>query len=115
MSGFTCPFCGFVSHNANDLRERYCVRCHLFVDDPWPLRRHRLTAAQEKYHQDPGLAAELPQLSDKTLGLFIRANELVLQLYELMVPDGADDIALVQQCRRSLATAIHERQRRLAD
>jgi hypothetical protein len=97
MSGFTCPFCGLVSHNANDMRERYCVRCHLFVDDPWP---------------DPGLAAELPQLSDRTLGLFIRASELALLSYELMVPEGADDIALVQQCRRSLATAIRERQRR---
>jgi hypothetical protein len=30
---FRCPFCGFVSYNPNDLRERYCVRCHRFVDD----------------------------------------------------------------------------------
>lgn len=29
---FTCPFCGAVSHNPNDARERYCGRC-LFVDD----------------------------------------------------------------------------------
>ena len=29
---FTCPFCGAVSHNPNDARERYCVRCHVFVD-----------------------------------------------------------------------------------
>jgi hypothetical protein len=29
----TCPFCGFVSHNPNDALHRYCVRCHVFVDD----------------------------------------------------------------------------------
>jgi hypothetical protein len=30
---FTCPRCGAVSYNANDIRERYCGRCHVFVDD----------------------------------------------------------------------------------
>lgn len=30
---FTCPFCGAVSHNPNDLAQRYCGRCHVFVDD----------------------------------------------------------------------------------
>jgi hypothetical protein len=30
---FTCPLCGAVSHNPNDKRERYCGRCHVFVDD----------------------------------------------------------------------------------
>lgn len=30
---FTCPFCGFVSHNPNDAAQRYCLRCHVFVDD----------------------------------------------------------------------------------
>jgi hypothetical protein len=30
---FTCPFCGTVSHNPNDVRERYCGRCHVFVID----------------------------------------------------------------------------------
>lgn len=32
--GFTCPDCGTVSHNPNDVRQRYCARCHFFVDDP---------------------------------------------------------------------------------
>jgi hypothetical protein len=32
-AGFTCPRCGAVSHNPNDARERYCGRCHVFVDD----------------------------------------------------------------------------------
>jgi predicted amidophosphoribosyltransferase len=31
---FTCPRCGSVSYNPNDIRERYCGRCHAFVDDP---------------------------------------------------------------------------------
>jgi len=30
---FTCPFCGAVSHNPRDAEERYCARCHVFVDD----------------------------------------------------------------------------------
>lgn len=30
---FTCPDCGAVSHNPNDERERYCGRCHAFVED----------------------------------------------------------------------------------
>jgi Zn-finger nucleic acid-binding protein len=30
---FTCPICGAVSHNRRDVEERYCGRCHLFVDD----------------------------------------------------------------------------------
>lgn len=33
-AAFTCPCCGAVSHNSNDVRERYCSRCHRFVDDP---------------------------------------------------------------------------------
>jgi hypothetical protein len=30
---FTCPFCGAVSHNPNDVRMRYCARCHVFMGD----------------------------------------------------------------------------------
>ena len=33
---FTCPSCGAVSHNHNDIRERYCGACHQFKDvPPW--------------------------------------------------------------------------------
>ena len=28
-----CPKCGMVSHNPNDVRERYCGNCHAFHDD----------------------------------------------------------------------------------
>ena len=31
---YTCPVCGAVSHNANDVARRYCGRCHRFGDDP---------------------------------------------------------------------------------
>ena len=31
---FTCPHCGAVSHNLRDAQERYCARCHKFLDDP---------------------------------------------------------------------------------
>jgi ribosomal protein S27AE len=28
-----CPKCGMVSHNPNDVRERYCGNCHAFHAD----------------------------------------------------------------------------------
>lgn len=31
---FVCPRCGAESFNPNDISERYCGRCHVFVDDP---------------------------------------------------------------------------------
>lgn len=43
---FTCPFCGAVSYNPNDARERYCGRCHVFVDDAIE-RRDRLGACRD--------------------------------------------------------------------
>lgn len=35
IEAFRCPRpgCGAVSHNPNDLRHRYCGRCHRFADD----------------------------------------------------------------------------------
>jgi hypothetical protein len=30
---FACPRCGAVSYNPNDVLERYCGACHVFVDD----------------------------------------------------------------------------------
>ena len=30
---FTCPRCGAVSYNLNDIANSYCGRCHAFVDD----------------------------------------------------------------------------------
>jgi ribosomal protein S27AE len=35
QEAFTCPLCGAVSYNSNDVRERYCGRCHRFVDDAY--------------------------------------------------------------------------------
>lgn len=31
---FECPRCGAVSFHPRDIAERYCGRCHVFVDDP---------------------------------------------------------------------------------
>jgi hypothetical protein len=42
---FVCPFCGFKSYNPNDKRERYCVRCHVFIDDEADCLRERVEAA----------------------------------------------------------------------
>lgn len=33
-ASFTCPRCQAVSYNPNDIRERYCGRCHQFADQP---------------------------------------------------------------------------------
>lgn len=30
---FTCPICGAVSHHPQDVRNRYCGRCHVFTAD----------------------------------------------------------------------------------
>jgi len=30
VDSFTCSKCGITSHNPNDIRERYCGRCHEF-------------------------------------------------------------------------------------
>jgi transposase len=30
---FTCPRCGMISHNPNDVREGYCGRCHDWTGD----------------------------------------------------------------------------------
>lgn len=30
---FVCPFCKVESHNRADAEQRYCGRCHVFVDD----------------------------------------------------------------------------------
>jgi hypothetical protein len=32
-ASFVCPHCGAESFNPNDIRERYCGRCHQFEDD----------------------------------------------------------------------------------
>lgn len=60
---------------------------------------------------EPGLAAELAQLSDRTLGLFIRAHELALEAYELLVP-GALQLGEASKTRIALTTALRERERR---
>lgn len=30
---FRCRDCGFVSYNLNDVKQRYCGRCHKFMDE----------------------------------------------------------------------------------
>lgn len=36
IQSITCPRCGRTSYNTNDVRERYCGYCHVFLDDPAP-------------------------------------------------------------------------------
>lgn len=37
---FTCPCCGIVSNNRNDIAQRYCGRCHDWTGDPALGARH---------------------------------------------------------------------------
>ena len=34
LTTFTCPCCGKVSHNPNDLEQGYCGLCHWWTGDP---------------------------------------------------------------------------------
>jgi RNase P subunit RPR2 len=34
VPSFTCRDCGFTSYNLNDVKHRYCGRCHKFMTDP---------------------------------------------------------------------------------
>ena len=78
-SAFPCPACGFVSHNPNDAKHRYCVRCHRFFDDvpgywmhddrrmsdglhldirvcrPWPLGKGRRNMPGYWMHETSGI------------------------------------------------------------
>lgn len=37
---FTCPCCGAVSYNRNDVAQRFCGRCHDWTGDPLLAARH---------------------------------------------------------------------------
>ncbi len=43
---FTCPFCGHISHNPNDVEQWYCGACHVFVEDE--LVRRKILAERFK-------------------------------------------------------------------
>jgi hypothetical protein len=36
LDPYTCPHCSTVNRNPNDIRARYCGRCHRFWDEPPP-------------------------------------------------------------------------------
>lgn len=38
---FCCPRCLAESANLNDIENRYCGRCHMFIRDPMPLSQSR--------------------------------------------------------------------------
>jgi hypothetical protein len=42
-----CLLCGSVSYNANDVRERYCGRCHAFHADLESMEAGAFTARRE--------------------------------------------------------------------
>ena len=41
LPSFTCPCCGIVSYNRNDIAQRFCGRCHDWTGDPGLGARHR--------------------------------------------------------------------------
>jgi hypothetical protein len=51
---FTCPCCGAVSYNPNDIAQRFCGRCHDWTGDPELAARH---LARHCPHRTEGRAA----------------------------------------------------------
>lgn len=49
---FVCPLCGATSHNPHDARERYCGRCHVFVEDEPVASARRLVGRRVRWVHD---------------------------------------------------------------
>jgi hypothetical protein len=47
-TSFVCPRCRAESFNLNDIVERWCGRCHAFVDDPPP--SPAVQKAMDRFH-----------------------------------------------------------------
>jgi hypothetical protein len=64
-TGWACPFCLCVSHNANDERHRYCAACGVFVDDlgSYEVAKQRaeaaVVAAARRVDRSIGMATSL--------------------------------------------------------
>jgi ribosomal protein L37E len=59
---FTCPRCGAKSWNLNDIRERYCGRCHTFDDNVQAL--YERERARFRRHQEAQRRPPAPSDSD---------------------------------------------------
>ena len=60
-ASFTCPDCGSVSFNPNDIQNRYCGRCHSFTAKADPLNPLELTRLAEALSEIPS-KRKLPQV-----------------------------------------------------
>lgn len=54
---YTCPYCGWTSHNPSDEKYRYCGNCQVFEDD----ERTRLELQSEGYNGWLSLTADDPR------------------------------------------------------
>lgn len=89
---FKCPICGAISYNPNDARERYCVRCHRFVDDPaTPDLLTRTKADPNRSRREDQLVAEIERLRVENAQLraaFLREPRYTHERSEGAVADG---------------------------
>ena len=87
MSAFTCPCCGAVSPNPNDIAQRYCGRCHDWTGDPGLGLRH---LARDCPHRTEGRT-----LTDLTALPWRQGRHQGRHLYAQLGPEPSDDDPLV--------------------
>lgn len=82
MSGFTCQYCGWTSHNPHDAEYRYCGHCNVFVDEGFAMYLYlrNCTDAQVQGVYDKEWTAnrlqmaQLAVLEAKRRGITLRTN-----------------------------------------
>lgn len=93
FASFTCPRCGAVSYNPNDAANRYCGRCHVFVEDA--MNEARITRTPVNHCVNCGKkidsAAPTPDYPD---GSAPRPGDVAICLDCVHVHIYADDLTL---------------------
>jgi len=98
MVSITCPRCGKTSYNLNDVRERYCGFCHVFLDD---MPNHQLDRLR---------AQEIAQLREDGARVSY-ALDCALQLVECLIawaPEGTVLPEGVKTCKYRLDEAMRQ-------
>lgn len=78
-ASFSCPRCGAVSYNLNDVEHGYCGRCHDFTGDPHRQAltlEERVAATACPGCEQKALRVELrPELQARPIGSFSLAGQ----------------------------------------
>lgn len=87
IPSITCPKCGWISYDFNDIREKYCGHCHKYHDevDPPPIEVKRDFIKEVKIllaSLTYGDKMELCQQLSKILDSKLTADEIAACLYK---------------------------------